>query len=166
MRHLLMKTMAGSSLLLIALAAQAQDRDRYRDDDRYDRDDHGYRREEPYNRNYDRDDRAYRGRELYGRGGGSLIDRVQSDLRYADSDAYSRGERKRIDNARKQLWEFQREWSAGRFNRHELDDSIAAVQKVVDHNALRDRARSVLWADLQSLRTVRAEYQGRGYSRY
>src|SRR2546421_6720383 len=91
MRHLLMKTMAGSSLLLIALAAQAQDRDRYRDDDRYyDRDD-GYRREEPYNRYYDRDDRAYRGRELYGRGGGSLIDRVQSDLRYADSDAYSRG---------------------------------------------------------------------------
>jgi len=150
MRHLLMKTMAGSSLLLMALAAHAQDRDRYRDDDRY----------------YDRDERAYRREEPYNRGGGSLIDRVQSDLRYADSDAYSRGERKRIDNARKELWEFQREWSAGRFNRHELDDSIAAIQKVVDHNALRDRARSVLWADLQSLRTFRAEYQGRGYSRY
>src|SRR5438094_10137749 len=149
MQRLLMKTMTAGSLLLMALAVNAQDRDRYRDDDRYDRDDRGYRREEPYNR-----------------GGGSLIDRVQSDLRYADSDAYSRGERKRIDNARKELWEFQREWSAGRFNRHELDDSIAAIQKVVDHNALRDRARSVLWADLQSLRTFRAEYQGRGYSRY
>ena len=166
MRHLLMKTMAGSSLLLMALAAHAQDRDRYRDDDRYDRDDHGYRREEPYNRSYDGEDRAYRGRELYGRGGGSLIDRVQSDLRYADSDAYSRTERKRIDNARKQLWEFQRAWSTGRFDRHELDDSIAAIQKVVDHNALRDRSRSILWADLQRLRSFRAEYQGRGYPRY
>jgi len=150
MRHLLMKTMAGSSLLLMALAAHAQDRDRYRDDDRY----------------YDRDERAYRREEPYNRGGGSLIDRVQSDLRYADSDAYSRGERKRIDNARKELYEFQKDWSAGRFNRHELDDSIAAIQKVVDHNALRDRARSILWADLQRLREFRADYQGRGYPRY
>jgi hypothetical protein len=166
MRRFLMKTMAGSSLLLMALAAHAQDRDRYRDDDRYDRDDHGYRREEPYNRSYDGEDRAYGRRELYGRGGGSLIDRVQSDLRYADSDAYSRTERKRLDNARKQLWEFQRAWSTGRFDRHELDDSIAAIQKVVDHNALRDRSRSILWADLQRLRSFRAEYQGRGYPRY
>jgi len=166
MRRFLVRTMAGSSLLLMALAAHAQDRDRYRDDDRYDRDDHGYRREEPYNRSYDGEDRASRGRELYGRGGGSLIDRVQSDLRYADSDAYSRSERKRIDSARKELYEFQRAWSTGRFDRHELDDSIAAIQKVVDHNALRDRSRSILWADLQRLRSFRAEYQGRGYPRY
>ena len=149
MRGLLMRTMAGGGLLLMALAVHAQDRDRYRDDDRYDRDDRGYRREEPYNR-----------------GGGSLIDRVQSDLRYADSDAYSRGERKRIDNARKELYEFQRAWSTGRFNRHELDDSIAAIQKVVDHNALRERSRSILWDDLQRLRQFRAEYQGRDYPRY
>jgi len=150
MRRLLMRTMAGGGLLLITLAVNAQDRDRYRDDDRYyDRDDRGYRREGPNNR-----------------GGGSLIDRVQSDLRYADSDAYSRGERKRIDNARKELYEFQRAWSAGRFNRHELDDSIASVQKVVDHNALGERARSILWDDLQRLRSFRAEYQGREYPRY
>jgi hypothetical protein len=150
MRSLLMKSMAGGSLLLMALAAHAQDRDRYRDDDRYsDGDDRQYRREEPYNR-----------------GAGSLIERVQSDLRYADSDAYSRGERKRIDSARKELYEFQRAWSTGRFDRHELDDSIAAIQKVVDHNALRDRARSILWDDLQRLRSFRAEYQGRGYQRY
>src|SRR5579859_408770 len=149
MRRLLMRTMAGGGLLLMTLAVHAQDRDHYRDDDRYDRDDRGYRREEPYNR-----------------GGGSLVDRVQSDLRYADSDAYSRGERKRIDNARKELYEFQRAWSTGRFNRHELDDSIAAVQKVVDHNALGERARSVLWDDLQRLRQFRVEYQRRDYPRY
>ncbi len=149
MRGLLVKSLAGSSLLLMALTMQAQDRERYRDDDRYDRDDRGYRREEPYHR-----------------GGASVIDRVQSDLRYADSDAYSRGERKRIDNARKELWEFERAWNAGRFDRHELDDSIAALQKVVDHNSLGDRARSILWDDLQRLREFRTEYQGRGYPRY
>ena len=150
MRRLLMRTMAGGSLLLMTLAVNAQDRDRYRDDDRYyDRDDRGYRREGPNNW-----------------GGGSLIDRVQSDLRYADSDAYSRGERKRIDNARRELYEFQRAWSAGRFNRHELDDSIACIQKVVDHNALGERARSILWDDLQRLRSFRAEYQWRQYPRY
>ena len=150
MRRLLTKSMASGSLLLMALSAYAQDRGRYRDDDQYyDRDDPGYRREEPYNRS-----------------GGSLIERVQSDLRYADSDAYSRRERKRIDNARKELWEFQRAWSAGRFKRHELDDTIAAIQKVVDHNALRDRARSIIWDDLQRLRAFRAEHQGRVYPRY
>ena len=167
MRRFLTRALAGGSLLVMALAARAQDRDRYRDDDRYsDSDDRGYRRVEPYNRYYDRDDRANRGRELYGRGDGSLIDRVQSDLRYADSDAYSRSERKRIDSARKELYEFQRAWSTGRFDRHELDDSIAAIQKVVDHNALRDRARSILWDDLQRLRSFRAQYQGHGYQRY
>ena|SRR5690242_18263684 len=154
MRRLLMRTMAGGGVLLMALAVNAQDRERYRDDDRY------------YDRYYDRDDRGYRREEPYYRGGGSLVDRVQADLRYADSDSYSRGERRRIDNARKELYEFQRAWSEGRFNRHELDDSIAAIQKVVDHNALRERSRSILWDDLQRLRSFRAEYQGRGYPRY
>jgi hypothetical protein len=145
-----MKGMAGGGLLLMALALHAQDRDRYRDDDRY----------------YDRDDRGYRREEPYSRGGGSLIERVQTDLRYADAGAYSRGERKRLDNAKRELWEFQRAWSAGRFDRHELDDSIAAIQKVVDHNVLRDRARSILWDDLRQLRAFRAEHQGRVYPRY
>jgi hypothetical protein len=150
MRRLLIKSLAGGGLLFLALTMQAQDRDRYRDDDRY----------------YDRDDRGNRHEGPYNRGGASLIDRVQSDLRYAQSDSYSRGEQKRIDKARKELWGFQRAWNAGRFDRHELDDSITAIQKVVDHNALRDRARSTLWADLQRLREFRAEYQGRGYPRY
>jgi hypothetical protein len=121
------------SSLLLACFA-AHAQDRYRDEDRY------------------RDNR-----------GGSLIERVQADLSYAQSTVYSRGERKRIDNARKELWEFQRAWNAGRFNRHELDDSIAAIQKVVDHSGLEERARSVLWNDVENLRAFRARYQGRGY---
>lgn len=135
----LVRSLAASGLLLMAVGARAQDRDR--DDDRY----------------HYRDDRGYRG-------GGSLFERVQSDLNYAESNAYpSHGERRRIENAKKELWEFQRRWNSGRFDRHELDDSIAAIQKVVDHNALDNRARSILWADLQRLREFRAEYQNRGY---
>ena len=142
MRSSLIRILAGSGLLLMALGAYAQDYPRYRDDDRYS----------------DRDDRGY-----YGRPGnrGGLIEQVQADLRYAQGAAYSRGEASRLNKAREELWEFQRKWTAGRFDRHELDDSIAAIQKAVDHNGLDERARSILWNDLRQLRDFRAQYQYR-----
>jgi len=144
MRRLLVRSLAAGGLVFMAVAAHAQDYGRYRDDDRY----------------RDRDDRR-----SYGRDRGDLIGQVQSDLSYAQSSAYSRGEAKRLEKARNELWEFQRKWNAGRFDRHELDDSIAAIQKVVDHNGLDERGRSVLWNDLERLREFRAQYQDRGYYR-
>ena len=145
MRNVLIRTLAGGSMLLLALGAFAQDYPRYRDDDRY----------------YDRDDRGgYREGRGY-RGG--LIEQVRSDLGYARSAVYSRGEAKRLDKASEELGEFQRKWNGGRFDRHELDDSIAAIQRVVDHNGLDERARSMLWNDVQRLRDFRAQYDGRGY---
>ena len=138
MRNLLIRSLAaGGSMLFLALGACAQDDPRYRDD-------RGGYREGP----------GYRG---------GLIEQVRSDLSYAQSGVYSRGEAKRLEKAKEELWEFQRKWNAGRFDRHELDDSIAAIQRVVDHNGLDDRARSVLWNDLQRLRDFRAQYEGRGY---
>ena len=129
MRNLLIRSLAGGGMLLLALGACAQDYSRHRDD----------------------------------RGG--LIEQVRSDLNYAQSAVYSRGEAKRLNKANEELWQFQRKWTVGRFDRHELDDSIAAIQKAVDHNGLDDRARSTLWNDLQRLRDFRAQYEGRGYSR-
>jgi hypothetical protein len=143
MRNFLIRSLAGGSMLLLALGAFAQDYPRYRDDDRY-RDDRGGYREGRGNR-------------------GGLIEQVRSDLSYAQSAVYSRGEAKRLNKANEELWEFQRKWNAGRFDRHELDDSIAAIQRVVDHNGLDERARSMLWNDVQRLRDFRAEYDGRGY---
>ena len=145
MRNPLIRSLTGGSMLLLALGACAQDYPRHRDDDRY----------------YDRDDRGgYR----EGRGNrGGLIEQVRSDLSYAQSGVYSRGEGKRLNKANEELWEFQSKWNAGRFDRHELDDSIAAIQKVVDHNGLDERVRSTLWNDLQRLRDFRAQYEGRGY---
>jgi hypothetical protein len=132
-------------MLLLALGAYAQDYPRHRDEDRY----------------YDRDERGgYR----EGRGNrGGLIEQVRSDLSYAQSSVYSRGEAKRLNKANEELWEFQRKFNAGRFDRHELDDSIAAIQRVVDHNGLDERARSMLWNDVQRLRDFRAQNDGRGY---
>src|SRR5690242_16873680 len=122
MRNLLIGSLAGGALLLMAAGAYAQDYPRHRDDDRY----------------YDGDNRGYHGRSGY-RGG--LMDQVQRDLRSAQSGVYSRGEAKRLDKAREELREFQRKWNTGRFDRHELDDSIAAIQKVIDHNGLDEGAR-------------------------
>jgi hypothetical protein len=142
MRSLLTRSLACGSLLLMALGAYAQDYPRYRNDDRYsDRDAPGY-----YSR------QGYRGH---------LMDKVQADLRYAQNAAYSRDEARRLDKAREELWEFQRKWTAGRFDRHELDDSIAAIQRAVDHNGLDERARSMLWSDLRELRDFRAQYHPR-----
>jgi hypothetical protein len=141
MRSLLMRSLAGSGLLLVAWAARAQGYGRYRDDDR------------PYDRGY------------YGRQGGGLIEQVQSDLSYAQAGVYSRAEAKRLGKAREELAEFQSKWNAGRFDRHELDDAIAAIQKAVDHRGLDERSRSMMWNDAQRLREFRAEYGGETYRR-
>jgi hypothetical protein len=132
MRNLLIRSLAGDSMLLLALGAYAQD----------------------YPHNRDGEGRGNRG---------GLIEQVRSDLSYAQSAVYSRGEAKRLNKANEELREFQGKWNAGRFDRHELDDSIAAIQKVVDHNGMDERARSTLWNDLQRLRDFRAQNEGRGY---
>ena len=145
MRRFLMGTIAAGGLLLTGLSAYAQDYGGYRDEGRY----------------HDRDGRGYARRD-----GAGLIDQVRSDLNYAQSGVYSRGEAKRLGKAREELWEFERKYDAGRFDRHELDDSIAAIQKVIDHDGLDERARSMLWNDVQRLREFRANYEGRGYYGY
>ena len=163
MRSLLTKGLAASTLLLMAVAARAQYPDgRYPDDRQY-QDRHG---DPGYGRPYG-DSRygapRYDGR--YARGGDSPIARVQADLRYAQWAVYSRSERKRINKAQEELSEFENKWRRGRFDRHELDDSIAAVQHVIDHNGMDERARSMLWNDVEMLRQFRAQFQGRDYYR-
>ena len=152
MQSLTFKSLLCGSLLLTALTAQAQiyGPGRYGDDDRYDRDDRGYRRDGQY----------------YRRGAPSF-DRIHADLRYAESHSYrDRGERKRIDKAREELREFQRAWNSGRFDRHELDDTIGAIQKVIDHGEMRYRDREILQADVESLREFREMYRDYGARRW
>ncbi len=151
MRGLTVKSLLCGTLLFTALAAQAQvyGPGRYGDDDRYDRDDRGYR-DEPYYRS-----------------GAPSFNRIQSDLRHAESNSYrDRGDRKRFDKAREELREFQRAWNSGRFDRHELDDTIGAIQKVIDHGEMRYRDREILQGDVESLREFRSAYRDYGARRW
>ena len=147
-----LKSLLCGSLLITALAAKAQvyGPGRYGDDDRYDRDDRGYGRD-----------------GWYSRRGAPAFERIQADLRYAESNSYrNRGEVKRFQKAREELREFERAWNSGRFDRHELDDTISAIQKVVDHGALRYRDREILQADAENLRAFRASYRDYGARRW
>jgi hypothetical protein len=128
MKRLLTMTLLGSSVLLLAGGvANAQYQPRYGD------------------RDYDRDD-GYRNR------GGDVFDQVRYDLERVATNAYwNSGDRHRIDKVREELGEFQRSG-----NRHELNDAIGALQKVVNDNRISFREREMLAGDLDRMRDFRA----------
>lgn len=98
-----------------------------------------------------------------GRGGG-LFDRVRADLDRAESSYFSSGgDHRRLNRVREELSEFQSKWANGRYDRHELDEAIGALQKVVNDNRLNYRDRSVLQDDLYRLRDFRARNNNNYY---
>ena len=108
------------------------------------------------------DDRYY-GRDGYGYGNyGSfrlrLFDQVQAHLERAAYNAY--GSRGRIERARKDVYDFERKLNEGRFDRHELDEAIGSMQRVVDSNSIDQRDRYVLLNDLARMREFRASRGG------
>lgn len=125
--------MSSAGLLLLGMAANAQ----YypRGDSRYER---------GYAGDYDRGD--------YYRGRGDVFARVFADLDRAEAgDRWSSGDHRRFAKVREELSEFQRSGS-----RHELNDAIGALQRVVNDNRMSYRDREVLNADLYQLRDFRA----------
>jgi len=137
MRHLPIFAIAG--LLAAGGMAQAQyypggygDRDRY------------------YDRSYDRGQHYDRGD--YDRYRGDLFSRVRADLERAQANSgWNGGDRHRFDKVREELSEFQRSG-----NKHELNDTISALQKVVNDNRLAYRDRDILAQDLYQLREFRS----------
>lgn len=118
----------------------------------------------PDDRNYDHGGYRYENRGSYGLG---LFEEVQAHLERAAYNAY--GSRGRIERARKDVYDFQRRWNEGRFDRHELDEAIASVQRVVDSNSIDQRDRYVLLRDLARMREFRASrgrYDGGWYDPY
>lgn len=104
----------------------------------------------------DRDPRANRG------GGGEIFDRVRADLDRAESNSYtSGGDRRKFNKVREELGEFQGKWANGRYDRHELDDAIGALQHVVNSSRIDYRDRDVLQDDLYRLRDFRARNEYR-----
>ena len=103
----------------------------------------------------------------YGQAGGpyqpdsvsSLVDKVHSDLDQGYQHWHiSGGDRDRLNKAEKRLRGFANDWRHGKFDKGDLDDSIAAIQHVLDNNHLTGRERDDLANDVESLRRMRQAY--------
>ncbi|MBV9771314.1 MAG: hypothetical protein JOZ32_17215 [Bryobacterales bacterium] len=89
----------------------------------------------------------------------ALVDRVHEDLNHGYSAwNLSHGDRDRLTHAEHQLREFAKQWRRAKFDKGDLDDSIAAVQHVLDNNHLHGAERDALSADVQELRDMREAY--------
>lgn len=88
-----------------------------------------------------------------------LVDRVHTDLNAGyDHWHLAGGDRDRLNKAEKQLRGFASDWRNGKFDKGDLDDSIAAIQHVLDNNHLNGRERDDLANDVESLRRMRQAY--------
>jgi len=103
----------------------------------------------------------------YGRAGGpyqpdsvsSLVEKVHSDLnRGYEQWHLAKGDRDRLNDAEKQLREFEKDWRKGKFDKGDLDEAIEAVQHVLDKNRLSGSARDAIWNDVEQLRGMREAY--------
>src|ERR1700694_5116583 len=138
MKRLLIRTVAGTGLMLFGLTASMQAQ-RPRDDDSYHR---------------DRDD-YFRGDQWRAR----MFDRIRDDLNHVQTTWFSGGgDQYRIDKAKQELNELQTAMAEHRYNERALDDVVNAMQRVVSDNRLSDRDRSILNDDLARLRQFRERH--------
>ena len=92
----------------------------------------------------------------YARQDRTLFDRVRMDLDRAAAYPYSsRGDRRRFDEAKRELFDFESRFDQGRYEKHELDEAIDRIQKVVNGNSLDPRVRGALSDDLRQMRDYR-----------
>jgi hypothetical protein len=133
MKHLLVKSLIGSSLLLFGATAFAQDRgDRYHQGDRGE----GF----------------WRGR---------LFERVRADLEHIQSvtPVFS-GDEYRLVRVREELGELQRKYEDHGYDSAKMEDVVAAMQRVVSDNHLAGRDRDMLSDDLTRLREFQDHHDG------
>ena len=139
MRDSLVKTFLGSGILLLSsFAVNGQN----------------YPSDPPYSGGPNYSGPVYNDRPYAGSWGPELWDRVRADLDRTAFDIY--GSHRRIDHARQEVNDVERQLSRGRFDKDEMDEAISAVQHVVDSNGIPQLDRSVLWRDLDRMREFRA----------
>jgi len=133
MRHVMLRSALGSSLLLLGLTASAQ---------------YPPRTGDQYS---SRDMNDYHAQ---------LFDRIRADLDGAQTSASSfNGDIDRIATVRDQVGAFQRRMDGGYFDERELTSAIVSLQKVLDNNPLYDQTRDRLVMDLSRLRDLRSGYE-------
>ena len=139
MKHILLRTIAGTGLMLFGLTASMQAQ-HPRDDDAYHR---------------DRDD-YYRGDQWRAR----MFDHIRDDLNHVQTTVFGNisGDEYRLDRAKQELGELQRAYAEHRYDERAVDDVINALQRVVSDNRLNGRDRDILTDDLTRLRQYRERH--------
>ncbi len=142
MKHLLLRSIAGTGLMLFGLTASMQAQ-RPRDDDAYHR---------------GRDD-YYRGNQWHAR----FFERIREDLNHVQVTAFpGSGDEYRIARTKEELNELQNQFAEHRYNEREVDEVIGTLQRVVADNRLSERDRDILNDDLNRLRDFRARHNDWG----
>jgi hypothetical protein len=142
MKHLLIRTIAGTSLMLFGLSAGIQAQPP-RDDDAYHR---------------DRDD-YYRGDRWRAR----MFDRVRDDLNHIQTTSFSGiRDEYRLERVKEQLGDLQSQMADHRYNERELDDVINTLQRVATDNHVSARDRDILTDDISRLRQFREHHDDWG----
>ncbi len=142
MRHLLIKSVMTSGMLLLGMTAYSQDRDRDRDRDR----------------NEDRYHQEDRGAQWWQ---GRMFERVRADIEHVQSGTFPfSGDEYRLTKVKQELNELQAKMAEHRYDQPELDDVISALQRVVSDNHLQGRDREMLSDDLSRLRAFRERHDG------
>ncbi len=110
--------------------------------------------------------KAQRG-DWYGRYGRETLDRVRGDLDRAERDLnYLSGEElRKFRVVRDRLWEFQRNWERGRYDREAINSTIRNMDDMVSRYRLRPRDRDFLADDIRRLRDMRERYERESYRR-
>ena len=89
----------------------------------------------------------------------ALVEKVHADLNQGyDRWHLSKGDRERLNKAEKRLRAFASDWRRGKFDKDDLDDSISAIQHVLDNNHLSGADRDALSDDVGRLRDMRTAY--------
>ena len=100
-------------------------------------------------------DRPYGDRD-YARQDRGLFDKARMDLDRASGYPYaSSADRKRFDEARGKLFDFESRFDQGRYDKHELNGAIDRIEHVVNSNSLDPRDRGALSDDLRRMRDYR-----------
>jgi hypothetical protein len=89
----------------------------------------------------------------------ALVEKVHTDLNAGyDHWHLSNADRGRLNNAEKRLRNFAHDWQNAKFDKGDLDDSVSAIQHVLDNNHLNGPERDALWSDVDQLRKMREAY--------
>ncbi len=140
MRHLFIKSIMTSGLLILGMTAYSQerDRDRDRDEERYHREDRGVQ--------------WWQGR---------MFERVRADLDHIQAVTFPfSADQYRLTKVKQELNELHSKMAQSRYDQPELDDVISSLQRVVSDNHLSGRDREMLNDDLNRLRSFRERHDG------